>query len=501
MIAPTTYQKLVDELKRIHLLGSTMGLLGWDEQVMLPAGSARFRAEQKAALADLIHREFTREEIGQWLSDLESQEDSLDEGQRAVVREARRDYDRSVKLPSEFVQRKSLSESEAYHAWTEARKQSDFAQFAPHIERNIALAKEQAAFFGRENDALSYWVDIFNPGIDVPTIERLFGQLRTELIPLVKEITESPIKADPARLQGFPEATQEAFLREVVTSFGFDFQRGRIDRSVHPFCGGNPSDVRMTTRYNENLPIESLSGAMHETGHALYEQGLLSEHLGTALGENCGMAVHESQSRLWENQVGRSRAFWSYWEPRYRQAFPTQLEGISPEELYLMVNHVAITPIRVDADEVTYNLHIMLRFELEKRFFSGDLAVADLPAAWNELSTQILGYTPKEDREGCLQDVHWSSVAFGYFPSYCLGNLIAAQLWYALCDDIPDVEAQIAKGEHAAILNWLREKVHHQGLRYHTPELVQRASGQPIQTDSLIRYLRERYLPLYTPAS
>jgi carboxypeptidase Taq len=334
--------------------------------------------------------------------------------------------------------------------------------------------------------------------MDCATIERLFSLLQPELQAILQKILACPDQPDTSIFRGFPVAEQEAFLREVVTAMGFDFQHGRIDTAVHPFCGGHPRDTRMTTRFDEDNPLDSLTSAMHETGHALYEQGLPDAYAGTALGESVGMAVHESQSRLWENQIGRSRQFWKYWEPRYRRAFPAQLEKVSSAELYRAINKVGLTPIRVDSDEVTYSLHIMIRFELEKRLFDGSLSTKDLPEAWNEASTRILGYTPKNNREGCLQDVHWSGGTFGYFPSYCLGNMLAAQLWYTLRKDLPDLDEQVEGAEFKPLLRWLRQNVHSRGRRFYTLEFTREVTGRELSPEFLVRYLKERYLPLYT---
>ena len=254
----------------------------------------------------------------------------------------------------------------------------------------------------------------------------------------------------------------------------------------------------MTTRFHVDNPLDSLSSSMHETGHALYEQGLPDEFAGTALGDAVGMAVHESQSRLWENQVGRSRAFWKFWEPKYREAFPAQLKDVSSETLYRAINKVGLTPIRVDADEVTYNLHIMIRFELERRLFDGSVTTKDIPDAWNEASTRILGYTPRNDAEGCMQDVHWSEGMFGYFPSYCLGNIVAAQLWYTIRDRIPDLDQQFATGNYRPLLDWLRKNIHSRGRRVFTLDFTKAVTGKELSTNDLVRYLKERYLPLYT---
>jgi carboxypeptidase Taq len=320
-------------------------------------------------------------------------------------------------------------------------------------------------------------------------------------VPLVRQITASPkaqrAAAIGARLKGFGLAEQGTFLREVTARLGFDYARGRIDVSLHPVCSGTGSDVRMTTRFKADEPLDSLFSSIHETGHGLYEQGLPPAQLGTALGIHAGMAVHESQSRLWENQVARSRGFWRGCEARFRALFPAQTAELSSEELYLAVNAVEPTLIRVDADEVTYNLHIILRFELEKKLFTGELAVDDLPAAWRAASREIVGLEPATDREGVLQDVHWSDGAFGYFPSYCLGNMLAAQLWYRALELRPALEEEFARGDFTWLLGWLREQVHAQGRRFDALELARRVMGEELSPRALVRYLRERYGRLY----
>jgi carboxypeptidase Taq len=290
---------------------------------------------------------------------------------------------------------------------------------------------------------------------------------------------------------------QRTFLREVTERMGFDYARGRIDVSLHPFCSGTGSDVRMTTRYNADQPLDALFSSIHETGHGLYEQGLPPEHLGTALGIHAGMAMHESQSRMWENQVARSRGFWRHFEPRWRALFPTQTAAVNSDELYLAVNAVEPTLIRVDADEVTYNLHIVLRFELEKKLFAGQLAVRDLPAAWRVASRELIGLEPSNDREGVLQDVHWSDGAFGYFPSYCLGNMIAAQLWARVLTVRPGIEEEFARGDFSWLLGWLRENIHAEGRRCSALELVQRVTGDELTPRHLVNYLGVRYGRLY----
>lgn len=494
---PTSFDSLIGKLKRAHTLGTVSGLLGWDEQVNLPPDSTDLRAEQLAVLAELHHSAATDPEIGRLLATLEAQREQLNDDQAVIVREARRDYDRITRLPADLVMEKARLSSAAYHAWTSARKAADFPSFAPFLQKHLDLARREAECLGWGDRPYDYAIDKHDPGLTAATITRLFTELKRELVPLVRSIAASPVKADSSLFKGFPVEQQRAFLLSVTERLGFNYRRGRFDVSVHPFCEGSGADIRMTTRFDADNPLDSLFSSIHETGHGLYEQGLPLEHQGTPLGQNAGMGMHESQSRMWENQVARGRAFWRFFEPQFRAAFPTQLNGISSEALYLAINAVEPTLIRVDSDEVHYNLHILLRFELEQRLFSGDLAVADLPQAWNALSQEMLGLTPANDREGVLQDVHWSGGAFGYFPSYCLGNMIAAQNWAMVRRTLPGIENDFARGDFSRLLGWLRTHIHEQGRRYDALTLVKRVTGEELSPQHLIAYLKERYLPIY----
>lgn len=491
------YNQLLDALQRAYWPRSVLSLLGWDEQVNLPPGSAEQRAGQSSFLADLCHTEMTRPQIGEWLRELETNKDHLTQEQRTVVRWTRRDFDRARKLPSGFIVAKTEHESRSYHAWADARKKNDFPAFAPYLEKMLEFAREEASLLGWEARPYDYHIDAHDPGMTAARVEELFGELRGPLVELVEVILASDRQADLSMFRGFGELEQEKFVRLVTEKIGFDFSRGRLDRSLHPFCSGDVADCRMTTRFDSNNPLDALFSSIHETGHGLYDQGLSMEHRSNPLGKAVGMAVHESQSRLWENQVGRSRAFWAYFEPLFRQAFPSQLSGIASDDLYLAINAVHRNPIRVDSDEVTYNLHILLRFELEKALFDDALKVRDLPAEWNRLSKQVIGLTPISDAEGVLQDIHWSGGAFGYFPSYCLGNMMAAQLWYTVVDELPELEKWFAEGNFEPLLAWLRDRIHRHGKRYDTDEMVQQATGKSLRPDALLRYLKERYLPLY----
>jgi carboxypeptidase Taq len=491
------FSELNIHLRRAHLLDSIGQLLGWDEQVNLPPDSAAQRAAQHAALAETTHAALSDPRMGELITALETQRETLTLDQQVVVRWARRDYDRATKLPAEFVREKAQQGSRGYHAWAEAKKKADFASYAPVLEKNLELAKREAAYLGHAAFPYDYMIDRHDPGMSAAVIEKLFDELKSGLVPFVREMVGSPIKARTDLMRGFPVERQRDFLREVTEKIGFNYQRGRIDVSLHPFCSGTGADIRMTTRFDADNPLDSLFSSIHETGHGLYEQGLASDQHHTALGQAAGMGVHESQSRLWENQAARSRGFWRFFEPKFRAAFSEQLESVSSDELYLAINAVEPTLIRVDADEVTYNLHIVLRFELEKKLFAGTLAVRDLPKAWNDASQALLGLTPSNDCEGVLQDVHWSDGAFGYFPSYCVGNMMAAQLWYRALTLRPKLEEEFARGDFTWLLSWLRETIHAQGKRLDTLGLVRHATGEELSPKWLLRYLKERYGPLY----
>ncbi len=497
---------LVEQLRELHCLGTIEGLLSWDEQVNLPPAGADLRARQLAAIAEVVHEAATSPAMGQALEQAEAEAaktDAVDRQTRTLLHHTRRSFDQATKLPAEFIKRRAIAQSNAYHAWKSAREGDDFASYAPHLERLLDLAREQANLCGYdEARAYDFWLDQYDPGNDTAFVERVFGALKAELVPLAETIVAASREsgADASVFRAFPIDGQERFLRSVIEALGFDFKRGRLDRSVHPFCGGSPPDVRMTTRFDPDNPLEALFSSIHETGHGLYEQGLPLEHLGTPLCEAAGMSVHESQSRLWENQVCRSRAFWQHWEPRLRKAFPMQLAGVSSEALYRAINAVSLSPIRVDADEVTYNLHVLLRFEIEKQLFDGRLHPRDLPEAWNALSQEILlGLVPPSDAQGCLQDIHWSFSGFGYFPSYTLGNLLAAQLWNAALEQLPGLEDGFARGEYERLLEWLRVHIHRHGKQYDLREYAENVTGQTLAPDALLRYLRERYLSLFQP--
>lgn len=496
------YPELLGLLRDAALLNSCSSVLGWDEQTYMPPAGAAHRAEQLALLAGLTHERATSPRIGDLLSELESsgQLGAPDSSMSANVREARRAYDRATKLPKSLVEELSRTTTLSQHAWVNARKRSDFAEFLPWLERMIALKRQQAAALsgghGTPYDAL---LDEFEPGASSSEIAAIFALLRDELVRLLEAIQGSSRRPDVSLLtRSYPVAAQEEFAQSAARAVGFDFDAGRLDVAAHPFCSGmGPGDCRLTTRYNENHFPSAFFGTLHEAGHGLYEQGLDGSAFGSPMGEAVSLGIHESQSRLWENFVGRSRAFWQRFFPAAQQSFPDTLADVKLEAWVAALNDVRPSFIRVEADEVTYNLHIMLRFELEQPLISGDLAPADVPAAWDEKFQRYFGLTVPDAARGCLQDVHWSMGLIGYFPTYALGNMYAAQFYNAARRDLGDLDALFAKGEFRPLLNWLRSNIHCRGKQLLANRLVEVVTGQQLSHQPLVEHLRTKFGELY----
>ncbi len=479
-------------------LDDTLSLLDWDQQTHLPPPAAAARAEQVATLSRILHEHAVAPELGRLLERLDGALDpETDEG--ALVRVARRDYEQATRLPAALVERTARATSLAEPAWVEARSAGDWDLFAPHLERILELRREAAELYGYDEHPLDALIDLHEPGMTRARLEATFAELQLTLVPLVQAVAAQADDGRDACLHGrFDEAVQEAFGREVAGRLGYDWSRGRQDRSVHPFCTGlGPNDVRITTRFDPAYLPSALFSTLHEAGHGIYEQGVSPDYARSPLGDGASTGVHESQSRLWENLVGRSRSFWRAFYPELQDAFPASLGGVDLETFYRAINRVAPTTIRVEADELTYNLHILLRFELESRLFGGSLAVADVPAAWTDLMETYLGVTPPDDREGALQDVHWSSGAFGYFPTYTIGNVLSVQLFEAARAAHPEIDDEIARGEPATLRAWLAENVYRHGRKYDPDTLVQRATGRPMETGPYLRYLEAKYGELY----
>jgi carboxypeptidase Taq len=458
-----------------------------------------------ALLAGLHHEKATDPRIGALLGTLEGSGLVAEpESPAAVnVREIRRSFDRLTRLPRSLVEELARTTSLAQQEWIIARRKGDFGHFRPWLEKVVHLKQREAECLGDGTISYDALLDEYEPGATSQEISRLFVALRGALVPLVEAILGSRVRPDPAVVRrsgagGYPLDRQRIFGEAVAAVVGFDFRRGRLDTTAHPFCTGiGPGDCRITTRYDPADFSEALFGILHETGHGLYDQGLDPEHFGTPMGEAVSLGVHESQSRLWENAVGRSRPFWDHVFPLAQRIFHEALAGVSLDDFLFAINRVEPSLIRVQADEVTYNLHVLLRFELEQALLSGDLPAGDVPAAWNEAMHRLLGLMPPGDADGCLQDIHWSTGLFGYFPTYTLGNLYAAQLFAAAGAELGDLGPAFSRGEFAPLLEWLRARVHRHGRRYRPARLIEHATGAPPDPKPLIDALRTKYGALY----
>jgi carboxypeptidase Taq len=503
MTPADAYAELVRRSKELGVVNSCAAVLGWDQQTYMPTKGAALRGEQMAFLAALAHEKFTDPKVGELLGEVERSElvKEPDADAAANVREWRRAYDRATKIPPALVAELARVTTAAQQAWQKAKGKNDFPTFRPHLEKVVDLKRQEAAAVGFKDHPYDALVDEFEPGTTVAELKTLFADLTRELVPLIRAIGESPKKPDRSVLErDYPVDRQKLFAESAAVAFGFDFAAGRLDTTAHPFCSGfGPGDCRITTRYNPRFFSESFFGVLHETGHALYEQNLPAEHFGTPLGSACSFGIHESQSRLWENQVGRGRPFWDHFFPRLRQAFPATLADVALDDFTFAVNDVRPSLVRVEADEATYNLHIALRFELELALLSGDLTVAELPDAWNVRFADLFGLRVPDDSRGCLQDIHWSFGGIGYFPTYTLGNLYAAQLMSgakralgaeALADDF-------RRGEFGRLKAWLVQNIHGHGQRYRANELCRRATGLPLSPKPFLDYLKEKFGALY----
>jgi carboxypeptidase Taq len=498
-VTDIAYDRFIVRLKEVKTLSAVASLLSWDQETYMPPKGAEARAEQLALISGLAHKKFVSDEMGALLGELAGPAASggLDPERAANVREAKRLFDRERKLSTELVEEIAKTQSLAHEAWILARKRSDFAHFAPWLEKNIALQKKVAELVGYEKEPYDALLDVYEPGARVGEIAPLFESLREKLVPLVARIAKSGRRAP--KLEGrFSQEKQREFAVAVARDMGFDFDAGRLDVSAHPFCSGlHPLDVRMTTRYDESDFRGALFGVMHEAGHGLYEQGLLPRHAGTPMGEAASTAIHESQSRMWENFVGRSRPFWRHYYPKLQEAFPEPLSRISFEDFYFGINEVEPSLIRVEADEVTYNLHILLRFEIEQGLFSGRIAVSDLPSIWNRKMEEYLGIVPPDDARGVLQDTHWSCGLFGYFPTYTLGNLYAAQFYAQARKEIPDLEEAIGRGELRSLRDWLRDRIHKRGMLFRPQELCREVTGKALDPSHFFEYLEQKFGEIY----
>lgn len=496
------YAEVCQHARRNAALASINETLGWDERTHLPPAGGEYRAEQSTLIAGLTHQGWVDPKFGELIDELsaclENRSDPNND-MAVVVRRLKRQRDKRVKLPQTLVEELARATILGQQGWQEARQKDDFPSFRPLLERMLELKRQQAEALGYAQCPYDALLDEYEPDELTANVGKVLEGLREDLVPLVAKIQASGHRPDTSILhRNYPKEAQERLGREASAAIGFDFNRGQLDVTAHPFCSTlGPNDSRITTRYDEQFFNCAFFGILHESGHGMYDQGQPVEHFGLPIGEFVSLGIHESQSRMWENLVGRSRAFWTYFYPKAQQYFPNALGNVSLDDFHFAVNDVRPSLIRIEADEATYNLHILIRFELERAMLDDNLQVADLPEAWNGKYQQYLGITPPNNRSGVLQDVHWSAGMIGYFPTYSLGNLYAAQFFAKAEADLGNLAESFAKGDFRPLLTWLREKVHCHGQRYSAAELVERATGRPLSARPLVEHLTAKMGVLY----
>jgi carboxypeptidase Taq len=492
--------KLKDVMGKASDIYYATAVLGWDQQTYMPPKAAEERGEQLATLSEIAHEMVTSDEFGKLIEELVPYGESLepDSTDARLIKQSKRAYDKQTKVPGEKVAEFARATTLGQETWVRSRKADDFSIFQPALEKIVELRREYASYFAPYDHVYDPLLDDFEPGMKTAEVKEIFETLRPQQIEIIKAIGERPqVKDDFLHLK-YEDKKQWDFGVEVATRLGYDWQAGRQDRAPHPFTTSfGIRDVRITTRIHEDLFTSGMFSTIHETGHALYNQGIDWSLRRTILADGASMAVHESQSRMWENLVGRSRPFWRFFYPRLQEYFPAQLGNVDMETFYKAINKAQPSLIRTEADEATYNLHVMLRLELEIALMEGKLEVKDLPEAWNSRMKEFLGVVPPSNANGVLQDVHWSGGMIGYFPTYALGNLVSVQLWEVIHKDIPNLEAQIEKGEFSGLLGWLREHIHKHGSKFEPQELVQKVTGSKITPQPYVNYLKTKFGDIY----
>lgn len=499
------YTKKLTELKsllaEVSDLNNAAAVLGWDQATYMPAGGAPARGRQMATLAKVSQEKFIDKKVGKLLDQLTKYEESLpfDSDDASLIRVTRRDYERALKVPPEFLGELNVHAAQTYQMWTEARPADDFARVRPNLERTLDLSRKLADFFPGYEHIADPLIDFADYGMKASSVRALFKELRAELVPIVKAITSQALADDSCLRKHFPEAEQVKFGAQVVQQLGYDFERGRIDKTHHPFMTSfSIGDVRITTRVKEDFLGELLFSNIHESGHAMYEQGNDPAYEGTPLAGGTSAGIHESQSRLWENVVGRSRGFWEYFFPKLQSQFPEQLRGVSLDTFYRAINKVEKSLIRTDADEVTYNLHVMLRLDFELQLLEGTLSIRDLPEAWHARFESDFGVVPPDDRDGVLQDVHWyAGVIGGAFQGYTLGNVMGALFYAEALKAHPEIPNEMKQGKFDTLHNWLIQNIYRHGRKFTAPELVQKVTGRDLTIQPYIHYLKTKYGELY----
>jgi len=496
-MAQSPYQQLEQEFRRLHAFRSSASLLRWDAAVLMPKGSADLRGDQLAALETECHAILVAPKVSRLLDRAAANAQGLEDWQLANLREMRRERDHAIAIPQALISRLAKAAARAEVKWVEAKQQRNFSLFAPHLEELIALVRDRSQLLGKATNLAPYdaLVDEFSPGLTVAEIDKVFTALTRRLPSLIQEATEVQARAPLQELTGrFTLSKQRQLALEIMRSLGFPFERGRLDESEHPFTGGVPGDIRVTTRFDANDLLTGLMAVLHETGHAMYDNGLPESWREQPVGRDRGMALQESQSLLLEMIIGRSRPFVQYVLPLLQKTFAVSGPEWSADNVYRLLIRVRRGYIRVDADELTYPVHVMLRYELERDLLAGDLKVSDLPEAWNESMDRRLGIRPTNDAEGCLQDVHWAMGSFGYFPSYAMGAVIAGQLYERLRSDRSQLDDEIAAGDFTGLFAWLKENVHSIGARVSAPDLIEAATGKPLSAAAWLRHVEGKYL-------
>ncbi|ERG96282.1 carboxypeptidase M32 [Haloquadratum walsbyi] len=495
------YATLCEQYEHVSNIQHARGVLSWDQQVTMPEDGTPARTAQLSALSTVAHDALTNDIIADTLETLRANSDSLSSDQKATVREIRRKHERATAVPESLIAEMSETASEALPVWESAKADDDFDAFAPYLQRHVELNREYADCIDSTRDPYAVLLEEFEPYLSLDHVESVLRTIRETLVPLIDEIraSETTLATDAFTTQGtYSSANQEALCRDVLTTLGYPWERGRLDTAPHPFSMGTSFDARVTTRFDETDPLGSVFSTIHEFGHASYTLGLSDDAYATPLGEDRDLSVHESQSRLWENHVGRSRAFWDVLLSQMNEHFP-QTDSLSVREAYEAANQVyEDNLIRVNADELTYHLHVLIRYEIERALIDGDIDVAEVPAIWNNKYEEYLGIQPETDAEGCLQDIHWSHGNIGYFPTYSLGSAMAAQLYTAAEESIADLDGKIAAGSFDELREWLRRNVHQHGARYQTDELIKQATGSSFTADAFVSYVSKKYASLYS---
>lgn len=492
--------QLKELLGEVSDIGRAASVLGWDQQVNIPPKGHEARGQQLATLSKIAQEKFITDEVGGLIEDLKQEfvGDDPNSDEAAMIRVASRNYDKAKRVPPSFIAEQAVVSSKAFEAWMEARSKSDFSIFQPHLEQVVELVQRYVSFFPPADHPYDTLLDDYEPGMKTADVKEIFGALRPKQVELIKAIASAKQVKDDFLFKKYNEKKLIDFGVGVITEYGYDWSRGRQDKAAHPFeTTFSVDDVRITTRFEADNPTATLFSTMHEAGHAMYEQGVNPVYERTPLASGTSLAVHESQSRMWENLVGRSLPFWEHFFPAFKKTFASQLDGVGVKAFYKAINKVEPSFIRVNADEATYNLHVMLRLELEIAMVEGSVAIKDLPEVWNTKMEEYLGITPPNDAKGVLQDIHWSGGAIGYFSTYALGNLISAQLWEKINSEIHDLDDQIRKGNFSELLGWLRKNIHQHGHKFEPQVLVENVTGSKITPEPYIRYLTKKYSEIY----